>query len=83
MRFFKLLLILIILTIILSFFNYQGWLNKPKSLFFTILSPFQKFFYFISNKVFNFFHLLGSIAEINQENNILQKENKNLLKKLI
>tara|TARA_Y100000310_G_scaffold258269_1_gene266622 strand:- start:9317 stop:10132 length:816 start_codon:yes stop_codon:yes gene_type:complete len=83
MKLLKLILILIIISFFLSFLNYINWLNAPKSWFFTALSPFQKSFYFIARKVSGFFRTIGSISKINQENNYLQKENQELLNKLI
>lgn len=83
MKLFKLILILLTITVFLSFLNYKSWLDIPKSWLFTALSPIQKSFYFVSSKISAFFHLLGSISKINQENNILQKENQELLNKLI
>lgn len=70
------LAILIILGLI--FLNAQGYLEKPKDVFFHLTSPGQKFIYQITLKINNFINFLKWIKELNQENIRCQEENQQL-----
>jgi len=83
MKFIKLLILFIIISLIFVFLNYQSWLIKPKSMLLGALSPIQHFAYSATNKLWSFFNLISLIPELNQENEELKKDNKLLLARVV
>lgn len=72
-------IIIIVLVFSLIFLNSKNALNIPKDTLGFCVSPVQKIFKKTSNKTGDFLHFLGTIKDLNQENEILKKENKKLI----
>jgi rod shape-determining protein MreC len=66
------------LALFLVFLNSKNALNIPKDALGFCVSPIQKILKKTSDKTENFLHFLGTIKYLNQENEILKKENKKL-----
>jgi rod shape-determining protein MreC len=70
--------IIIILALFLIFLNSKNVLNIPKDALSFCASPVEKIFKKTSDKTGNFLRFLGTIKDLNQENETLKKENKKL-----
>lgn len=76
-----LLFIAVILGLI--FFNWLGWLERPKNIFYQLSTPIQRFTYSISCQVNNFFDFALSLKELDQENIKLKEENQRLQSEVV
>ncbi len=74
--------IIIILALSLVFLNSKNVLNIPKDALGFCVSPFEKILKKTSNKTGNFLRFLGTIKNLNQENETLKKENKKLISEI-
>lgn len=77
-RFFKVFVIAAIF-IGLVFFNPVAIFNPVRSVFVSILAPFQKFFYSFSVGINNVKEFAGEIGQLKRENENLRKENQEFL----
>jgi len=82
MRKWRILIIIISLTIVLAVVSAFGWLNYPKSWFWKTLQPARVVAQFSFGKIPNFFRDLFHLSTIIGQNKSLQEENLNLQSKL-
>ncbi len=73
-KFIKLLVALAV-CIALVFLNPRKIFDPVREIFVTVASPFQKTFYYVSEKTGNVFYLLSSISSLKSENEKLIQEN--------
>ena len=74
---------IIILALSLIFLNSKNVLNIPKDAFDFCVSPVEKIFKKTSDKTGNFLRFLGTIKDLNQENETLKKENRKLASEIV
>ena len=75
---FKKLLTALVICLALIFLNPKGFLNPVRGIFLGVAYPFQKTFYFLTEKTANVFSLLSSITNLKSENERLLQENGSL-----
>lgn len=67
----------------LLFLNSRNYLNFPRDILYYFTSPVQRIFKESSDKIKNFSQFLQTIKDIDQENEILKKENKKLTAEIV
>ncbi len=68
-------LFLLVVTVLLVFFNRFGYLDQPKNFVIYLSSPVLSTFQVLSNKVSDFLYIVESIGNLKEENIKLRKEN--------
>ena len=74
-----LFLFLLVVSVLLIFFNKNGYLNGVKSFVVYMINPAQKTFQMPSNKINSFFYTIKNINKFKEKNIELQEKNLNLI----